>query len=430
MAFGFAWLWLHFFISWPVQAQFAVHIDLEAAPFDYEQTQDDNRVTRLLKDIKSGNVQLVSTPDHGYLESLLAALQIPISSQGLVFSKTSLQVQHITRWNPRAIYFNDDTYVGWVRGSDLMEISTVDPKLGAAFYAVEMTPWKAQIKRANFDCLGCHATSMTQGIPGHTVRSVFPAVDGTVDARRESFVTTDTSPFRERWGGWYVTGTHGSMRHMGNTFLQGGIFDTSAKSNLQSLSTEFDVSEYLSPHSDIVALMVLEHQTQLHNAFTKADFSVRQLLFDRQNQPPSVDEQRKWELDIKNIAQEVVEQLLFCTEFPLSSNITGTSSFSRDFQNLGPHDRQHRSLRDFDLETRLFKFPCSYLIYSQAFQSLQPPLRAEILNQLFAVLSEESPEPAVAHSKFGHLTTQMRRDILAILTDTLPDLPNDWQSGK
>ncbi len=260
-------------------------IDIEEAPFHYSETEGDNRVSRLIEKLKAKEIKLEYSREHGYLRSLLQALEISESSQALVFSKTSLQVRYISRRNPRAIYFNDDTYLGWVNGSSLMEISTADPKLGTAFYTVDMMPWRAKIEQAYYDCLGCHATSMTQGVPGHTVRSVKPMIDGSVDAQAESFITDDRSPFSQRWGGWYVTGLHGDMPHRGNAFLRSGTLDTRDNGNRLNLRDEFDTLNYLSPYSDIVALMVLEHQSQLHNSMTRADFFVRQLQHDAAGTP-------------------------------------------------------------------------------------------------------------------------------------------------
>ncbi len=193
----------------------------------------------------SGVVKLDYDQQTGYLKSMLNQLEIPVSSQTLVFSKTSMQVRYISRQNPRAIYFNDDVYVAWVRGSPLMEISTADSKLGAAFYTAVMTPRNVYLKRANYDCLACHQTAMTQGIPGHVVRSVHAKVDGKIDIQKESFVTDDSSPFSQRFGGWYVTGQHGDMKHMGNTFLRGGQLVTEGMSNRTSLDAEFQIDDWL-----------------------------------------------------------------------------------------------------------------------------------------------------------------------------------------
>ncbi len=406
--------------SW---AQFTIDIDLDAAPFQYVETQDDNRVSRLIADLKAGKNRLEYSEQRGYLTALIKALDIPASSQTLVFSKTSMQVRHISPRNPRAIYFNDDTYLGWIHGSSLVEISTVDPKLGAAFYTVDMMPWRAKIQRVNYDCLACHATSMTQGIPGHTVRSVMPGYDGQVEIQQQSYVTTDSSPFSERWGGWYVTGYHGEMRHMGNSYLRGGQLDTLHNGNRGSLRDEFETENYLLPTSDIVALLVLEHQTQMQNSFTKADFFVRQLLHEEPSQTLVDSEERRWQLS--SIAREVVERLLFCQETQLTSPIRGSNAFAEEFVARGPMDARGRSLREFDLQTRLFKLPCSYLIYTPSFDALTPCLREEILRQLLAVLSDQDQSPS-----YSHLSTETRREILHILLQTKNDLPAEWVHFK
>lgn len=398
-------------------AQFTVDldIDIEVAPFHYTETADDNRVSRLIEQLKSKEIKLEYSREHGHLRSLLRALEIPESSQTLVFSKTSMQVRYISRSNPRAIYFNDDTYVGWVNGSSLMEISTVDAKLGTAFYTVDMAPWRAKIERAYYDCLGCHATSMTRGVPGHTIRSVMPRIDGSVDAQDESFITDDRSPFSQRWGGWYVTGLHGDMQHMGNAFLRSGVLDTADNGNRLHLRDQFDTLNYLSPYSDIVALMVLEHQTQLHNSMTRADFFVRQLQHDAGSIPATLESGQEQGAQLRLIAKDVVDRMLFSSETPLTSEVSGSLVFAEEFAERGPRDSKGRSLRDFDLKTRLFKYPLSYLIDSSAFDSLQPTLREEILLQIDEVLTGRNRS-----QEYEHLSDAMRADILAILTETKP----------
>ena len=394
-------------------------INIEKAPFQYSETEDDNRVSRLIEKVHSKEIKLEYSREYGYLRSLLQALEIPESSQALVFSKTSLQVRYISRRDPRAIYFNDDTYVGWVNGSSLMEISTADPNLGTAFYTVDMMPWRAKIEQAYYDCLGCHATSMTQGVPGHTIRSVMPMIDGSVDAQDESFITDDRSPFSQRWGGWYVTGLHGDMQHMGNAFRKSGALDTHDNGNRMNLRDEFDSSNYLSPYSDIVALMVLEHQTQLHNSLTRADFFVRQLQHEADGVAKTEESDQEWQAQLQLIAKDVVERMLFCGEAPLTSEVKGSVVFAQQFAERGPRDSQGRSLRDFDLKTRMFKYPLSYLVYSPTFDSLQSPLRAEILRQLHGVLTGENRS-----NEYSHLDDASRADILAILRETKADLPS------
>ncbi|QEG01840.1 hypothetical protein Mal15_59210 [Stieleria maiorica] len=399
--------------SRPLSAQVNLSIDLEEPPFEYTKTEAENPVSRLIEGLEAKTIQLEYSRETGYLRSVLKALGIPESSQVLVFSKTSMQVQAISRRNPRAIYFNDDTYVGWIRGSSLMEISTADPKLGTAFYTVDMMPWRAKIKQAHYDCLGCHATSMTQGVPGHTVRSVHPEVDGSVASQRDSFITDHSSPFSQRWGGWYVTGRHGGMRHMGNTFLRGGQLDLQDNGNRLSLWDEFDTHDYLSPYSDIVALMVLEHQTQMHNAITQADFAVRQMMHERDADEDQNEDPDEWNARLQLIAKPVVDYALFCDETPLTDPVKGSVIFADEFTRRGPVDRRGRSLRDFDLKTRMFKYPCSYLVYSPAFDAMQQPLKREITRQLLAVLTGANQDAA-----YRHLDAQTRADTLEILRET------------
>ena len=403
-------------------------VRIEQPPIHYSDTDDDNAVSRLISKIESGEVKLEYERGTGYLKSLLEELQIPVSSQVLVFSKTSLQVRYISPRNPRAIYFNDDIYVGWVRGSSLMEISAADPKLGAAFYTVEMSPHRVSIERAYYDCLSCHATALTQNVPGHTVRSVLPRVDGSIDVQNESFVTDHSSPMSERWGGWYVTGRSGENAHRGNAFLRGGQLKADGGTERLNLRSEFQTSDWLHPYSDIVALMVLEHQTQMHNHLTRADFTVRHARYDHavaygddHDGEAAREARRELGALVAQTASELLDYLLFVDEAPLVSPIVGSELFRNEFEGRGPTDRQGRSLRQLDLETRLFRYPCSYLLYSNAFDSIDSGLRKEVLEQLWKILRE--PEPP---TRFQHLDASRRRDMVEIIRETKPNLPHCW----
>ncbi len=418
------WAYQGFVCSNSATAQFHRVIDIEQPPFQYMETRAENRVSRLLEALRAEELELGYTSRRGNLEALLAALEIPQSSQVLVFSKTSMQVRYISSRNPRAIYFNDDTYLGWVHGSSLVEISTADPKLGTAFYTIDMSPTRPKLQQAYYDCMACHATSLTQGIPGHTVRSVLPTYDGSVDPRKESFITDDSSPLAKRWGGWYVTGLHGDMSHMGNSILRGDGLDTANNGNRLHLRDDFDTSHYLSPYSDIVALMVLEHQTQMHNSLTRADFFVRQLKYETREDEATDEFEAEWRQQLRLIAKEVVDRMLFRDAAPLTSQIKGSVRFAEEFTARGPKDDQGRSLRDFDLQTRLFKYPCSFLIHSPTFDALQPELRHEIYRQLSEVLTADFSSDLPASDDYPHLSPQMRGDILEILTHTQADWPN------
>ena len=197
----------------------------------------------------------------------------------LVYSKTSLQLHRISPVTPRAIYFNDDVYVGFIPGSDRLEISTADPSLGGVFYTVKQTPnTPPTFLRDQGNCLACHASGRTQGVPGHLVRSVYTSPSGQPHYGMGTYLTTQQSPFDERWGGWYVTGSHGSMRHLGNLLVEkhGDDVDRNPGANVESLEDRIRVSRYPSKDSDIIAMMVLAHQAEMHNLITLVNFQTRQ----------------------------------------------------------------------------------------------------------------------------------------------------------
>jgi hypothetical protein len=168
-------------------------------PINYLDAPVDDPVARLDK----GEATLGFEPRHGYLDSVLKLLEIPESPQTLVFSKTSLQYKKISPKTPRALYFNDNVYVGWVRGGDLLEIASFDPKQGAIFYLLDQVKTDSPaLLRASIDCTQCHVARETRGVPGVFLRSVPATVTGTQAARTKSTVTGHETPLAERFGGW------------------------------------------------------------------------------------------------------------------------------------------------------------------------------------------------------------------------------------
>lgn len=260
---------------------------------------------------------------------------------------------------------------------------------------------------------------MTGGLPGHMMRSVSPLHDGGINAQFPSHVTSDSSPFAQRWGGWYVTGGHGSMQHMGNAFLRGNTLDLRRSGNVSDLEDRFDTTGYLLPTSDIAALMVLGHQTSVHNVLVKADFTVRKLEYDwaqrlAKEQSTSEADVEEHSMQIAQTARQVLKAILFCDEEPLESPIESAGKFVHEFEVRGPIDSKGRSLRQFDLQTRLFKYPCSFLVYTEAFDALQPTLRTEILTQLRSVLTAET-----VPDEYSHLNATTRTELHEILSETL-----------
>lgn len=400
----------------------------ERAPILYSASQPTDRIAELQTALDSGRVSLKHDDAHGYLKSLLKELEIPISSQVLVFSKTSLQRHRISRRTPRAIYFNDDIYVGWVPDGDLIEISSTDRKLGAVFYSLNQEA-QAQPKmtRQINRCMLCHASTHTRGVPGHILRSVF--VDNTSRPRTGTAAlrTDHTTPLEKRWGGWYVTGTHGRQIHMGNTvFTDINIKDRpDSNANITSLEGLIDTSPYLSPHSDIVALMVLAHQAAMHNEITLAGFRVLRAVYEHKQSTAQNGAKTVAALDqqVTESASRLVDWLLMVGEAPLTDPIVGTSSFTKDFQAKGPFDTSSRSLRHLDMKRRLFRYPCSFLIYSGAFDALPVPLLDQTYRQLWQVLTGKADS-----KRFGHLSAQDRAAILDILRQTKKPLPDYWRA--
>jgi hypothetical protein len=358
-------------------------------PISYRTTPVNDPVARLQQRVDRGEVRLEYDEQHGYLKSVLRELHIPISSQSLVFSKTSFQFRKISPQTPRALYFNDDVYVGWVNQGRKLELVSFDAKQGAMFYLLdqEEPTDRPLFERAELDCTQCHVAAPTRGVPGVLVRSITTTPKGTQAVGSPAFISGHESPLTERFGGWYVTGSAGRQTHMGSTTLP-------------------DTAAYLTGHSDIVAQLVQQHQTQMHNLITLTNYRTRIALH-------AGGTREQYEAP----AEELLRYLLFANEAPFTDNITGTSSFAEEFSALGPRDKQGRSLRDFDLHTRLFKYPCSYLIYSESFDALPEPAKSYISRRLAEILTGRDRS-----ADFARLTATDRRAILDILLATKPDL--------
>lgn len=408
-------------------------LPIEIEPINYLTAPVDDPIARLQKKIDAGEVSLGFDAKRGYLPAVLDALKIPISSQTLVFSKTSFQHAKISRTRPRALYFRDDAYVGWVRGGDVLEFSVVDPKQGAIFYLLDQEEGEKPIfRRQTHECLQCHVSPRTQDVPGHFVRSVVPDRTGSPIYNAGTFVTGHESPLKERWGGWYVTGTHGAQVHMGNVTATHSDddrrdapsrLDPKAGANLRDLSDRLDTKPYLTGHSDVVALMVLEHQTQMHNFLTHAGYQTRLATYQQDGMNASFHEPAGTISDgtrrrIESAAEKVVRHLLFVDEAVLTDPVVGSSTFAADFAKLGPRDSKGRSLRDFDLTRRMFKYPCSYLIYSESFDALPTMAKNHVYKRLGEILTGRDTS-----REFAHLSREDRAAILEILRDTKPGLP-------
>jgi hypothetical protein len=407
--------------------------DFERPPINYSASHPRDVVVQLEARIASGELQFEGS-ELEVLRAILDELQIPVESQMLVFSKTSLQRNLIRPNQPRAIYFSDDCYVGWVPGG-LIEIASIDPELGPIFYHFNSRPAQ-RISQPQFvrdrDCLRCHGGSLVRGVPGIVARSVFTDNTGEMLLRHGTEVVDFRTPFELRWGGWYVTGRHGDALHRGNVLAQeknGEVMaDLTRGANITDLSPFFETENYLTDSSDIVALLVFEHQLAMHNTLTRAAFNVRRMI----------EYQRNLQLDLKqavtdepafdsvqrvfdNATQEIVDHLLFKDEAPLPADIKGRPAFQETFMANVPRARDGSSLKELRLQRHIFRNRCSYVIYSEFFLALPDPLKARIYNRLAKALDPVDSDP-----RYAHLGTVERRRIANILLQTHPEFPRHW----
>jgi len=378
-------------------------------------------LSRLGAALDRGEATLEYRDKGGYLPSLLEHLDVKIDSQILVFSKTSFQQVIINPKNPRVLYFNDQVSVGTVPGGDVFELLALEPSHGMVFYSLSTRKTeRPHLQRRGIECLFCHAMG-NKGAPSLVVASVIPDGDGT-PAYTSTFISTidHRTPISQRWGGWYVTGTHGSVRHMGNAVALDPFkpldLQLEGTQNLTSLENKFDVSKYLTGTSDIVSLMTLEHQVGVANRINAITYQYNRMKGDGMSPAD-------WailDVDIEDLAG----YMLFADEAPLDEPVKGVSSFAESFSARGPRDKAGRSLRDFDLRTRLFQHRMSYMIYSDFFDAMPKPILERVYRRLFDVLATDDPGP-----KYAALPAAERQEVLDIVRQTKSGLPDYWMAG-
>jgi hypothetical protein len=401
--------------------------DTEYPFMGYSDIASNNAIARLQERLDRGEVKLDFKGPRGYLDALLAALKIDRSSQSLVFSKSSLQIESISAATPRALYFNDDTYVGWVQHG-LIEIATMDSALGPVFYTLSNQPGGTRrFDRETQRCLICHDTFSLSGggVPRFLFQSAFGLKDGEVQTDVVAVETSDKTPLTERWGGWYVTGQQGNLVHLGNIPKEGLKPPLNAeqlrRGNLTTLADMFDTAPYLTSKSDIVALLVLEHQVYIHDLITRANYKTQWFMAKAGMGASATgtswsDLAPRTQTMFKPVLEQLVKSLLFIDAAPMTGAIASTSGFDVWFQAQGPRDHQGRSLRELDLKTRLFKFPLSFLVYSAGFDHLPAPAKEFVYGRLTEILTgrDQSPE-------YASLSAQTRESLLEILNETKPD---------
>jgi hypothetical protein len=316
-----------------------------------------------------------------------------------------------------------------VQGGPILEFASIDPKLGTIFYSLpQEQSAQPQFVREGSTCLVCHdSASITGGVPGLIMRSVLPDRYGYSMSTLRDGPTTDQMPLEQRWGGWYVTGTHGQQAHMGNVMApvlahEAGNPRTymdrvgvERQPNVTDLRSRFDTEPYLTPHSDLAALMVFAHQTHVHNLITIAGYEARKALYEEELAGRTAgDHLERTVARVQVAAEPLVRAMFFVKEAPIAGPLKGTSGFTEEFTALGPRDAKGRSLRDLDLERRLFKYPLSYLVYSESFDALPAVAKQYVYRRFREVLTGRD-------TSMTHLSADDRQAILDILTATKPD---------
>jgi hypothetical protein len=408
--------------------------DYEKAPINYSASEPQDAVARLRARIANRQVT-INGSEREQLLAVLAALEVPESTQVLVFSKTSLQRGRIHPRRPRALYFSDSIYVGWVPGG-LIEVAAVDPQLGPIFYSFD--PRAAEPAARTFvrdpDCLRCHGGAFVRDIPGVFARSVVPSDTGEPLFRFGTEVIDDTTPFARRWGGWYVTGYTGSEDHRGNAFgsdtADTRIFPVSHR-RPRELSEFFETADYPAATSDVVALLVLEHQLTMQNSLTRASLSARKMIayqhsLQKAFHEPATDEPAYDSVKsvFRSVTEDVVDRLLFRQAAPLPAGVEGDRAFREAFARTAVRGQTGRTLKDLQLADRIFALRCSYLVYSETFRGLPGPLKRQILERLRMALEDDSPD-----SRYAYLPKDERRQIFELLRETHPDAQAHWSDS-
>lgn len=373
----------------------------EHPSIQYASRPTTDRVAKLNGELAAGRT-LARESGVGYLRSVLAALRIPAESQLLVFSKTGVQRAYTSPLNPRALFFDQSVAVGYVAGAPVIEVAAHDAQQGVVFYTLDQAaPAPRFVRRTS--CLTCHVSASTLDVPGVIARSNTVGDDGTPLPQTASENVDHRTPHPDRWGGWYVTSEGGpapySQRaHMGNIAFSGqGV--TSSQVFVDWLNSSPETRGYLSESSDAVPLLVFDHQMHAINLLTRLNWEAR------------------IGAPIQRLIDELADYLLFTGEFPLPTALTPNRAYAGYLAARAPKDRRGRSFGELDLNTRLLRYPCSFMVYSEAFDGLPPGVRQAVYRRMLERLSGS----AVAGAKGP--SADDRRAVLEILRDTKPDFP-------
>ncbi len=386
--------------------------NLEAPEHEYWDRTPRDPFTRIKDDLEQGRLSLDESSEKACLESLLKALKIPASSQMLVFSTTSLQLRFISPRNPRAIYFNDEMFLGYIPGGKI-EVVSIDPELGAMFYIFDIPKDGVRpVAERSRRCMNCHADESTGEVPGVAIKSVIPGpTGGGLESYRRGRVGHEI-PLSDRFGGWHVTGAEAVEKHWGN--LLGRFTPQGIVTSPLPPGERFDWSSYPVATSDLLAHLLFEHQAGFVNRVVEAHYRLRTALTRGKGKFLEADR-----VEMERLAEVLIRYLLFSEEAALPTDgIKGDAVFREDFLANRRPARSGESLRDLDLKNHLFRNRCSYLIYTPVFQSLPEGFRRRIYQRMEHAFTTNPSDP-----DFVHLPMEERARLREILRETVPGWP-------
>ena len=390
-------------------------MDFRAPPHNYNEHQPKDRFAGLLKQIEKGEFQPDTSSDQALLRSLLQGLKVPVSSQILLFSASSLQSEIINPRNPRALFFNEDTYVGYVPGG-VLEVAAADPEVGPIFYVFDRLQPGGPFPRVQrgTKCFNCHGGTATKRLPGLIAESLLVSQAGSSLETYRRDEQGHQIPLENRFGGWHLTGKHHISGHKANVFglARGGKIE---KTEVVPGQT-WDTAKLLLPTSDILPHLVHEHQIGFENRLVRGIYIVRQLKHDRKGMLGNAEQE-----EIDTWAQDFARYVLFADEakFP-REGIEGDPAYVRDFLEGRITSKRGLSLKDFDLKTRLFKHRCSFMLYTDTWEHAPKEIKDRVYYRMAEALRDAQPS-------MPHLATEERRVIREILKETLRDLPAWWR---
>lgn len=369
-------------------------------PHSYWEREPRDRFARVMAEVAAGRLALDPSGEKELLASLLRALDIPDSSQLLVYSATSIQSERINPRNPRGLYFNEDTFVGYVPGGRL-EVASLDPEAGMVFYIFDRLTTAAVPRFVRSDrCMNCHADTPSFRRPGLVVHSVAVTWDGSSQETYRYDEMGHTVPLDVRFGGWHLTGGHGLARTHAN--LIGDLTPNGLVTEPNPPGKNFDLRRYPRPTSDILVHLVHEHQVGFVNRVVQSVYLARE--------NPTVEQ-------LDAFADDFTAYILFDREAPLpAGGVRGDPDFVRDFRARDP--ARGPSLRDFDLRERIFKHRASFMVETPVWSLVPDPIRTRVLARLDRALAPAGP----ASEKFG-IGVDEKRAIRDILCQSLSGFP-------